>query len=158
MYDGTYTGHSLTLGLSGGTGIALGVVGLVRMQVDLDELILGEGASLGLSVDSLLSYSAIDAAAAVLDGALGVGFTGTAEPGIYDLIVSGSLDGITGDFASVAIGGLAPGQRASYGVTTADVGGSPVAVYRLQIVPEPGTAGLLALGLAALAARARRAA
>ena len=151
LWDGTYTGHSLTVGVTEGAGTATGRVELHGMQVDLEQqLLLGEEATLSFDVESLLAYSAIDTAAAVLDGGLEVVFM-RAQKGVYDLIVTDAPGGIIGDFANVAISGLAAGQSALYGVTTANVGGNTVAVYRLQIVPEPSPMLLFALGLVALA-------
>jgi hypothetical protein len=159
LHEGTYTSRKLTVGLNEGTGSATGRVHLDRMFVDLDDLALGDGATLEIDIAGLLrgtEYSAIDADRAALNGQLAIEFTEPAQYGVYDLIRSATLDGILNDFDSVSVQGLAAGQNAYWGVETTG-GASPVEVFRLYVVPEPSTGALAALGLVALAIRARRA-
>jgi hypothetical protein len=99
-------------------------------------------------------YSAIDATSAKLAGQLDVQFTAPALLGTYDLLISGLLDGITGDFAGVNVSGLTGNQSAAWVIETTG-GATPVEVLRLYVVPEPGTGALLASGLIVLAIRAR---
>jgi hypothetical protein len=158
LHEGTYTGRRLLVGGSDGTGTGTGRLHLDRMFVDLDELLLGDGATVEIDIAGLLrgtQYSAIDADAAALRGDLAIAFTAPAKNGVYDLIVSAALDGIFGDFDSVTVAGLGAGQSASWGIETTG-GTSPVEVWRLRVVPEPTSGALVAFGLLALAIRSRR--
>lgn len=101
-----------------------------------DVELTGDGATLILEMRGLLrglEYAALDAAQAALDSTLHVFFPDPLPNGLYDLIVSDAPDGIAGDFASVLVTGLGPGQRAHHGVEFAEIGGANVAVYRLRM-------------------------
>jgi hypothetical protein len=123
---------------------------------------LGEDATLRIDVDGLLrawEYGAIDAGLASLAGVLALDladllFVGNAM--VFDLIRSGSLDGISGDFDSVIFTGLQDGYSAFAGI---ELDGNEI--YRLRItrqaVTEPATLSLLLSALiAALVARRGR--
>jgi hypothetical protein len=97
-----------------------------------------------------LDYGAIDTGLALLDGILEIDFSFSPVAGVFDLIVSGASNGITGDFDMVSILGLDPGTLVSHGIVV-DGG---VERYRLQIgdgtpvgVPAPGGLALIAPGL-----------
>jgi hypothetical protein len=157
MHDGTYTGTKLIVGLNEGTGSATGTIHLDDMLAHVDDITLGDGATVELEIRGLLrgdEYSAIAATVAKLNGALAVQFVGPAQLGVYDLLVSGGIDGITGDFDAVSVSGLAADQQAFWGIET--IGANPVEVFRLHVVPEPQTGALLTLGIVGLAIRGRR--
>ena len=133
--------------------------GEVRLELrdsaaDVGMLRLGAEATLVLDVAGLSRYSVIATDLAMLDGTLDLDFASAPAPGVYDLIVSSGVAGIEGDFARLRLLGagssLSPEQY-SAGVTQVVVGGVLRDVYRLTIVPEPGTALLLGLGLSVLA-------
>jgi hypothetical protein len=157
MHEGTYTGKKLIVGVNHGASTVTGKIHLDQMLIDVDDITLGDGATVELEIQGLLrgaEYSAIDATVAKLNGALAVQFVAPAQLGIYDLLVSGGLDGITGAFDAVSVTGLAAGQSAYWGVETTG-GASPVEIFRLYVVPEPQTGVLVALGLVGIAIRAR---
>ena len=149
------TASGLTVGQSTGTGVATGLLHLDQALVALDDSItLGSGSTLEIDIGGVLrgtEFGAIDTALAFLDGILVANFTETPAIGIYDLIVSGSADGISGDFASVIVTGIDL-SLLSYGIELDTVMGNVVEVYRFHVIPEPGTALLVALGLLACAA------
>jgi PEP-CTERM motif len=160
LHDGTYTTGGLSVGVNLGTGSATGRVHLDRILLDTDSLTLGEGANLELEIRGLLrgsEYSALDAGTALLDGNLAIAFVAPPQLGIYDLVVSGGIDGIQGAFDAVTIAGLAASQQAFWGIETDNGASGPVEVFRLHVVPEPGTAALVGLGLLGLALARRRA-
>jgi hypothetical protein len=158
LREGTATGVAMQVGVNLGTGTATGRLHLDQSLVVLDQsILLGEGSQLEIDVLGLVRgtlYGAIDASLATLGGVLEVDFTGPPEAGIYDLIVSGSEDGISGDFDSVVVTGVDP-SLVSFGIEIAPLQGRTVEAYRLRLVPEPGTALLLGLGLGVIA-RVRR--
>jgi hypothetical protein len=158
LHDGIYTGRKLSVGVNLGSSEVSGTIHLDHMLIDVDSLILGGGAHVELEIDGILrgdEYSAIDAAIAALDGTLAVAFTSPAQVGVYDLLVSGGSDGITGAFYSVTVSGLGANQSAWWGIeTVGDV--NSVEVFRLYVVPEPGTGVLLLLGLIGLRGRRTR--
>ena len=166
---GPVTASSMRVGVSeGGIGIATGIVSLDHTLVTLDTgLTLGDGSTLQMAIDGNnrgVDYAAFDAATAALDGILEVLFSFDPLSAVYDLIVSDSINGITGDFDSVSIFGLGIGTTYSYGIEIANIGGTDVEVYRLRIgemngttVPEPGALLLLIAGLSGvLVVRSRR--
>ncbi|MCP5306556.1 MAG: PEP-CTERM sorting domain-containing protein [Chromatiaceae bacterium] len=166
---GPVTASSMRVGVSeGGIGIATGIVSLDHTLVTLDTgLTLGDGSTLQMAIDGNnrgVDYAAFDAATAALDGILEVLFSFDPLSAVYDLIVSDSINGITGDFDSVSIFGLGIGTTYSYGIEIANIGGTDVEVYRLRVgemngttVPEPGALLLLIAGLSGvLIVRSRR--
>lgn len=128
----------------------------------LDTLTLGSGATLQIDIDGLLrgtQYGAIDADLVSLAGTLAIDlgdFDFFGDSFAFDLVVSGGSDGITGDFTSVLIQGLAAGYEAHYGIEH-----DSTEVYRLRLtreaatVAEPGTLALL-LGCLVVSAGVRR--
>jgi hypothetical protein len=124
-------------------------------------LTLGDGASLEIDIDGLVrgaGYGAIDAAQAALSGTLGVdlsNFVPSADTVLFDLLRSGGVDGIVGDFSSLIFTGVLEGYTVLAGI---EIDG--VEVYRLRLirnsVPEPATLALFALGLAGFGAIRRK--
>src|SRR5690606_9685047 len=100
------------------------------------------------NIDGLLrgsQYGAIDAHFALLDGVLAIDLGDLDFVGdllVFDLLRSGDVDGIQGDFDSFLFTGLQSGYSA-----LARVELDNFEVYRLRImrqaVPEPGTWALL---------------
>ena len=144
-----------------GQGVATGVVYIDHSLVTLDTgLTLGNGSTLQLGIDGNnrgVDFAAFDVTDAVLDGVLNVLFSFDPLSAIYDLIISDSINGISGDFDSVSILGLGIGTTFSYGIEVANIAGMDVEVYRLRIgdaggvtVPEPGVLVLLLAGLVGL--------
>jgi len=111
-------------------------------------LTLGAGATLNIDIDGLLrgsEYGAIDAGLATLNGVLAIDFSDLvplAGTMVFDLLRSGAIDGILGDFASVTFIGLQSGYSVLAGIEL-----DGVEVYRVRVasqsVPEPGTWALL---------------
>jgi hypothetical protein len=109
---------------------------------------LGTGATLNIDIDGLLrgsEYGAIDAGLASLSGVLAIDFSDLvplAGTMVFDLLRSGAIDGILGDFASVTFTGLQSGYSVLAGIEL-----DGVEVYRVRVVsqsvPEPGTLALL---------------
>jgi len=139
---GGFSANTLTVGTSAGTGQAKGLVDLKSsLGTVSDTLTFGMGSILHLDIDGFdrgLLYGALDAEMAVLDGILNLFFGFVPVAGVFDLIVSGSATGITGDFDAVNFYGIAPGTLATYGVVM-DMG---VEIWRLEIgagdpIPEP---------------------
>lgn len=130
-----------------------------------NEFTLGADATLRIDIDGLLrgdEYGAIDAALANLDGLLALDFTDLL-PGagtmVFDLVRSGAVDGIVGDFSSLLFTGLQSGYSVLAGVEL-----DGVEVYRVRVtrhaVPEPATwalviASLLSVSLMRAAHRTR---
>jgi hypothetical protein len=122
---------------------------LRRSIIDVaDRLVFGAGSELGIRIEGenrVTEYGAIDAQSIRLGGLLDLAFDflPTVGNAIFDLLVSGSADGISGDFAQVNVVGLDPLFNASSGVELVSFGGEVVEVYRLRIarnaVPEPPT-------------------
>jgi len=128
-----------------------GSLSLTRSLLDVgDEFVMGDAAALQIAIEGPTRgdfYGAIDAAVAVLAGGLQVDFTGLLPFGdtmVFDLVRSGSADGISGDFANLSFIGLLDGYSLLAGIEL-----DGVEVYRLRLsriaVPEPGTLGLLLL-------------
>ena len=167
---GPVNASNMRVGVSeSGIGIATGIVGLDHTLVTLDTgLLLGNGSTLQVAIDGNsrgVDYAAFDAANAILDGVLDVLFSFDPLSAVYDLIVSDSLNGISGDFASVSVLGLGVGTTYSYGIEVANISGMDVEVYRLRIgeangttVPEPNALLLFVAGLGVLVLRSRRSA
>jgi hypothetical protein len=149
LRQGTALGGAMEVGVSLGTGTAAGRLHLDGSLLALDDsILLGQGSRLEIDVQGLARgtlYGAIDATLATLDGVLELAFAGTPQVGVYDLVVSGSADGISGDFDSVVVTGVDP-SLVSFGVELAPIEGQTVEVYRLHLIPEPGTGLLLGLG------------
>ena len=113
---------------------------------------LGAGAALNIDIDGLLrgsEYGAIDAGLATLAGVLAVDFTDFVPLGdsiVFDLLRSGSIDGIVGEFDSFLYTGLLSGYSVFAGVEL-----DGVEIYRLRLtrqgVPEPTTWALMVFGL-----------
>ncbi|MEM7222584.1 MAG: PEP-CTERM sorting domain-containing protein [Pseudomonadota bacterium] len=166
---GSAFGHLI---LTGGTattdfmavGERLGLIGTADGRLTLDEILLtvndeltfGVGSTLEMVMDGTnrgIDFAAIDAAEVMLNGALEVLFTfQPAAMMAFDLIISGSSDGILGDFTSVDIMGLTDGTMVTSGFVLDNFGMGPVEVYRLVIgevvvTPEPGTLWIFAIGL-----------
>jgi len=141
-----------------------GSLSLTRSLLDVgDEFVLGDAASLQIAIEGTTRgdfYGAINAAVATLAGDLHVDFAGLVPAGgmTFDLLRSGGIDAISGDFSAFSYTGLLAGYSVLAGVVV-----DGVDVYRLrlvrQAVPEPGSLVLLLLSLGALglAGRARRA-
>ncbi len=136
---------------TGGTGL----LSLTRSLVDVgDFLSLGTGALLEIGIEGTargLQYGALDVYGGVLGGRLQVdfGFTPSFDEGIFDLIVSGTTDGLSGAFSTIDIVGLDPAFRAWTEFAVDSVGGTDVEIFRLHVaraevpVPEPPTALVL---------------
>ena len=145
LSGGPVTASNLRVGVSeGGIGIATGTVSLDHSLVTLDTgLTLGDGSTLQMAIDGGnrgVDYAAFDAASVALAGILDVFFSFDPSSAVYDLIVSDSINGISGDFGSVSVFGLGIGTTYSYGTEVANIGGMDVEVYRLRIGEPGGTA------------------
>ena len=139
-----------------------GELSLQRSLISVGDLLtFGDDANLRIGIDGLARGSedgAIDAVHAILAGMLTADFSAfafAADSMVFDLIRSGSADGISGDFGTLAFIGLAPGYVATAGVEL-----DSVEVYRLHVartsVPEPGTCVLFGIALAGLAFSRRK--
>jgi hypothetical protein len=107
--------------------------------------------------DRPTGYGAVDALFAELDGELALDLTSYffgSGAGVFDLVRAGVAGSIQGDFSSVGFAGLAAGWKAFTGVEF--VNGQEIYRLRLSEVPEPGSFGLMLLGLGSLVAARRR--
>jgi hypothetical protein len=156
------------IGLQDSTASVLDSFRLINGELSLDDsfmsvvnvFTLGSGATLAIDVDGLLrgfEYAAIDAGAAFLDGVLTVDLGDLALIGdlVFDLIRSGDVDGIQGDFTSFLFTGLQSGYTALAGI---EIDGDEV--YRLRVqrvaVPEPSIWLLLVAAFPAILVARRR--
>jgi hypothetical protein len=161
LIDGNLMSSTLQVGVSTGTATAIGTVNFNdNLAVISDTMTLGDGSTIQFDIDGFLrgiDYGAVDADTAFLDGILDVLFSFTPVAGIFDLILSDSLNGILGDFNAVNIMGLAPGTLFTHGIVI----DNNVEIYRLEIgssipVPEPSMLLILAPGLMIIAIARRR--
>jgi hypothetical protein len=117
---------------------------------------LGDGATLQIDVEGMLrgvQYGAIDANQAALNDILSVDFTNFEPFGntmVFDLLRSGSADGIFDDFNSFMFTGLQSGYSVFAGIEL-----DGVEVYRLRVtqqepIPEPSMVVLLVSGMGAM--------
>lgn len=165
------TDSRLNVGVAPGSGtffgdmyVATGIGGhaeltLERSLIDVaDGLFLNPGSQLRIALGGGLrvaEYGAIDAGTAFLGGDLQIAFdfTPILNDMVFDLLISGVPDGISGDFANVSILGLNAAYSAVTGTEITNIGGTNVEVYRLRVsrngVPAPATALLMLLGLVA---------
>ncbi len=150
---GPVNAANIRVGFSEGIGTASATVILDELLATIDDtLALGDGSTLQLNMDGTIrgvNFAAIDANTALLDGVLKILFTFELTAlTTFDLIISGSPNGIGGDFASFNVMGLDNGIVTSKGVVLDNFGDGPVEVYRMIVdVPEPGTTWLLGAGL-----------
>ena len=144
------------------SAIATGVLDINDNAVVItNDLLLGDGSNVMLDIQGLSDFGNFNVGGGVLGGVLDVDFFFTPTIGdFFDLIVSGSLNGLSGGFDSVNITGLAPATPITFGVA---LNSSNVEVYRLQIgeaganVPVPGTLLLFLPGMVALLMRLKNA-
>lgn len=140
-----------------------GELGLERSLITVgNTFVLGDDALMHIEVDGLLrgaQYGAVDALAVALDGDLVLDFGDLVFGGVsadFDILRSGSANGITGDFDTFTFLNLLPGYSASAGI---ELDGG-LEVYRVHLVrngvPEPGTWLLLLVGLGAITRLRRR--
>jgi hypothetical protein len=155
-------------------GYVEGASGDVEIRLQRSLLSVGQEFALGVddllgirieSADRITGYGAVDASiVTLLGGELEVVFdlAGLAQGMVFDLIVSGSMDGISGDFSNVSISGLGAGYSVIAGTVLDDLGSGLVEIYRLRIamqVPSPAPlALLLSAGLLAVAVTRTRSA
>lgn len=137
-----------------------GLLGLERSRLRVgNAFTLGNDALTHIEIDGLTrgtQYGTIDALAAALDGRIEFDFGDLLFGGasaVFDILRSGGINGITGDFDAFSFLNLAPNYSATAGIEL-DAG---VEVYRVRLaritaVPEAGSVLLLLLGLSALAA------
>jgi hypothetical protein len=166
LFDSVTTADNMRVATDEGAGAALGLVVLERSLIDLaGDLTLGPASGLIFRLDGLqrgTQYGAIDAENAALDGLANIRFEFTPSFGTheFDLIVSGTSNGILGDFdaGGVSITDLPAAFTATTGIVLDQVGGQTVEIYRLTIsaVPEPTTALLACLAALAILARRRK--
>ncbi|MCL4801093.1 MAG: PEP-CTERM sorting domain-containing protein [Burkholderiales bacterium] len=162
LIDGGLSATNLVIGVTEApnTATATGTFDLNKNLAEVaDTLTLGNGATISLDFEGFLrgvEYGAINANQAILDGTLELNFLFQPAFGVFDLIVSGSDTGITGDFDSVQFFGLADGTLTNFGIVL-DQG---VETWRLQIgpaqIPEPGTLIAVTTALVLLGLTRRR--
>jgi len=132
---GPSSADDMLVGVADGACGAVGFLGLSHTLVTLQTLTLGPGAATSMAIDGPTrgtDYAAFDVQTAALDGPLDVVFASPAV-GIFDLIISGSDTGITGDFSSVQFIGLGPDATVTAGIELVDFGAGPVEVYRVTV-------------------------
>jgi len=146
--------------------LTAGLLGLERSRLRVgNNFSFGNDALMHVEIDGLTrgtQYGTIDALAAMLDGRIEFDFGDFLFSGasaVFDILRSGSANGISGDFDAFSFLNLTPNYVATAGIEL-DAG---VEVYRVRLirtntVPEPASALLLLLGLSVLAAaqKARR--
>jgi hypothetical protein len=170
IFAGSGTAATATMMLGGSTLNVAADMSLINGLLRLDNSFadiggtfsLGDGATLAIDIDGLLrglDYGAIDAFAALLDGALTLTFEDLVPLGnlmTFDLIVSGSATGIAGDFDSVGFTGVPEGYSLFAGTVL-----EGVEIYRVRLVrnevSEPATLLLLAIAFALMLASRKRA-
>lgn len=161
--DGSvFQGANANLGAEFGSAIleidrsALSIAGSLIMDLGAETWFGIGGLDRGLG-----GYGAIDAAAATLNGALGVDFLGLGVPGVseavFDLLMAST---VTGDFSTVEFFNLPTGYVVSFAGLVA---GETESLWRVvltkldaETVPEPAALALLLFGLVGLAFARRR--
>lgn len=142
LINGDMIVQNLIVGTNAGPGEAIG-----RLDVNdnlltvTDNAAFGNGSTLAFNVDGVLrgiDFGAADVGFAILSGILELNFSFQPVAGIFDFIISDTVNGLLSDFDDVFIYGLNPGTLATYGVVV-DGG---VARWRLEIgqggpIPAP---------------------
>ncbi|MCR9096633.1 MAG: PEP-CTERM sorting domain-containing protein [bacterium] len=140
-------------------GSARGALRLAGARVDVSgEMELGTGSELSIVLDhepDAERSAVIRTGTSVLDGVLEVVFGPKTGLGVYPLITAEAPGGLSGGFDRIDVVGIDP-SRTRFEIDTVSVGERVVESFRVRVVPEPGTALLLGIGLAGLAASRRR--